>query len=153
MLRLGVYRIFSILPILPLLVVIGDADRKCDPEDLISISSQCSDTEVCDTFSRSCQCRPGYERYNTTYCKPSIVTSTQSTPNYSSLVDNQGNGSLIAGILIPVFLIVFVICGVYVNRKYQLLAWVRHKMSRSNENYDEFMIGQDLDDDDPPLRC
>lgn len=37
------------------------------------------------------------------------------------------------------------------NRKYHLIAWVKQKMHRNHENYDEFMIGQDLDDDDPPL--
>lgn len=82
-----------------------------------------------------------------------VISSSQSTPNYSSLVDNQGSGSVVAGILIPLSLIIFVICGIYLNRKYQILTWVRNKFNRRSENYDEFMIGQDLDDDDPPLRC
>ncbi|KAJ8934520.1 hypothetical protein NQ314_013303 [Rhamnusium bicolor] len=130
------------------IVVVGN--RQCDTSDLNN--SPCSsDTELCDGSTNSCQCLPGYERKNKTYCVQTVNTSSQSTPNYSSLVDNQGSGSIVAGILIPLFLIIFVICGIYVNRKYQILTWIRNKISHRNENYDEFMIGQDLDDDDPPL--
>lgn len=131
--------------------ILDNASRQCDPSDLNSL--QCSETELCDNSTRSCQCPSGFERENNTYCVEKVISSSQSTPNYSSLVDNKGSGSLVAGILIPLSLIIFVICGIYINRKYQLLTWVRNKFNRRSENYDEFMIGQDLDDDDPPLRC
>ncbi|KAJ8962523.1 hypothetical protein NQ318_000914 [Aromia moschata] len=133
--------------VLPVIVVVGS--RQCDPSDITKLL--CSDTELCEEETRSCQCLPGYVRKNDTYCVQKNNASPQSNPNYSSLVDNKGSGSIVAGILIPIFLIIFVICTIYFNKKYHILTWVRNKISRRNENYDEFMIGQDLEDDDPPL--
>lgn len=59
-----------------------------------------------------------------------------------------------AGILIPLFLILLVIYAIYVSRKYHFVSWFRRKIRQRNNNYDEFMIGHDADveDDDPPLR-
>lgn len=77
-------------------------------------------------------------------------TDEHTRHKHSSLVNDGDGGSMSAYILTPLILIAFVICGIYINRKYHLVTWVRNKMIRNNENYDEFMIGQDLDDD-PPL--
>nr|CAH7769764.1 unnamed protein product [Callosobruchus chinensis] len=122
------------------------AARRCE----FDAEGQCSETESCNEATNTCQCLPGYERGNETHCVP-FSPEVDSTPNYSSLVDNQGSGSIVAGILTPLCLIVMVMCGIYVTRRYHLIAWIRSKFNRRNENYDEFMIGQDLDDDDPPL--
>ncbi|XP_044265250.1 uncharacterized protein LOC123011726 [Tribolium madens] len=46
--------------------------------------------------------------------------------------------------------ILFVIFAIYATRKYKLVAWLQRKIHQRNNNYDEFMIGQE--DDDPPLR-
>lgn len=81
-----------------------------------------------------------------------IKTDDQTSPKDSSVIENGDSGSVTIYILAPLFLIVFVICGIYINRKYHLVTWIKNKVHRNNENYDEFMIGQDLDDDDdPPL--
>ncbi|CAG9764988.1 unnamed protein product [Ceutorhynchus assimilis] len=109
-----------------------------------AIDPICESTESCDESTNICQCLPAFENVKDQCVLP------QTTPNYSSLVDNQGNGSLVAGILIPLFLIAFVICSIYVGKRFELVKWLREKFSQRNRNYDEFMIGQD-DDDDPPL--
>lgn len=117
--------------------------QKCNPETLVD--QQCSsNNEQCDVTTNTCQCLSSFNNENGTCVEP------HSTPNYSSLVDNHGNGSLIAGILIPLFLITFVICSIYVGKRFELVKWLRNRLNQRNRNYDEFMIGQD-DDDDPPL--
>lgn len=106
--------------------------------------SDCSDTEVCN--DKKCVCLPELTRLNETYC-----VKNKSSPNYSSLVYNDGNGSLVAGIVIPFCLILLVISAVYISKKYNIFDWIRQKVYQRNNNYDEFMIGQDIDDDDPPI--
>lgn len=133
-------------------------NRTCDTETIVY--NQCSETETCIPATGSnkgyCECHPGLIRVNSTHCK-SIINriKEQQTPKSSSLVDkgaNSNNGNIVAGILIPIFLIMVVICGVYCSRKYNLFNYLRNKMYQRSINYDEVMIGQDLDDDDPPLR-
>lgn len=125
-------------------------DRPCSSLDLVD--PKCSSSEVCDETTNTCQCPPGHERAGPTVCI-AIKTDVSTTPSYSSLIEDQSSGSVVIGVLIPVILIGFVMFGVYLSRKYRLVAWIRGKINHRNENYDEFMIGQDLDDDDdPPLR-
>ncbi|CAH0550637.1 unnamed protein product [Brassicogethes aeneus] len=121
------------------------AERICNTTD--AVTHDCSESEYCNE-NKKCTCLPGYTRLNDTFC----IQRNNSAPNYSSLVYNNGNGSLVAGIVIPLCLILIVISGVYISRRYDVLDWIRQKINQRNSNYDEFMIGQDLDDDDPPIR-
>lgn len=128
-------------------------DQSCDILGIVS--KQCPPTLTCVPKNNSigyCECLPGRIKVNQTFCKPSDqITAAKS----SSLVEENSNGSsghIVAGILIPMFLIMVVIVGVYFNRKYQLIDFVTSKLYQRNGNYDEVMIGQDLEDDDPPLR-
>lgn len=78
-------------------------------------------------------------------------------PQTSSLVgggDSAGTtaGYVLVGIAVPALLISVVIAAVYFGRKYDLYRYVRNKVRQRRSNYDEVMIGQDFDDDDPPLR-
>ncbi|XP_057657067.1 uncharacterized protein LOC130894337 [Diorhabda carinulata] len=120
-------------------------EQKCNFEDLTQ--ENCGDHEWCVQETNLCECITNYEKKNN-ICVP-VTTHDPTSSNYSNLVHHQGSGSIVAGILIPLFLIVFIMCGVYVTRKYHLVSWLRNKFHRRNENYDEFMIGQD--DDDEPL--
>lgn len=129
----------------------------CDTANLVEVNSQCPSTQTCvpdpnNGNAGTCDCRPGFAKINETYCK-NISSGILPDPHSSSLVDN-GSGSsshVIAAILIPILLISVVISGVYFNRKYDLYRYIRTKFYRRSSNYDEVMIGQDLDDDDPPL--
>ncbi|XP_060533270.1 uncharacterized protein LOC132706137 [Cylas formicarius] len=125
--------------------VLSKVAKQCSSD--ITGSEICSgEKEYCDPVSRKCQCLPNYTEENN-QCIPLPIN-----PDCSDLADNRGNGSLIAGILIPLFLIIIVICSIYVVKRYELGTWIRSKLHRRNHNYDEVMIGQDLnDDDDPPL--
>nr|CAI5844001.1 unnamed protein product [Callosobruchus analis] len=60
------------------------AARVCE----FDAEGQCSGTESCNEATNTCQCLPGYERGNETHCVP-FSPEPDSTPNYSSLVDNQ----------------------------------------------------------------
>ncbi|XP_028142253.2 uncharacterized protein LOC114336127 [Diabrotica virgifera virgifera] len=120
-------------------------EQKCNYSDLTE-DDGCGPNEWC-VKTNKCECIPQYKRKDNT-----CILETSDDPkssNYSNLVDNQGSGAIVAGILIPLFLIVFVMCGVYLTRKYHLVSWLRSRLHRRNETYDEFMIGQD--DDDEPL--
>lgn len=119
--------------------------QKCNPSSTID-DDYCLDTEVCDDLTNSCICGTSYIDLNGT-CS---ANQPQTTPKSSSLVDNQGSGSLLAGIVIPLFLIAFVICSIYVSKRFELVKWLREKFGQRNRTYDEFMIGQD-DDDDLPI--
>ncbi|KAF7264577.1 hypothetical protein GWI33_023038 [Rhynchophorus ferrugineus] len=122
--------------------VIGSVGKSCNATEVVS-STSCNSTEQCDTLTSTCKCLAEYVEENGMCVTPNAVS-------YSSLVDNQGSGSILAGILIPVCSLLLVICSIYLNKKYELVKWLRHRFSQRNRNYDEFMIGQD-DDDDPPL--
>lgn len=130
--------------------------QPCDTTTVVS--KQCSPTETCvpakEPKNGNCECLPGHTRINNTYCENVTKSDDPPTPKSSSLVnedESSGHGHVVAGILIPVFLITVVICGVYFSRKYHVVSFVRSKLYQRNSNYDEVMIGQDLDDDDPPL--
>ncbi|KAF5274814.1 hypothetical protein FQR65_LT00397 [Abscondita terminalis] len=130
--------------------VVGE--QTCDSSSVTV--NQCPPTFTCvpkNDITGYCQCLPGYTKVNDTFCENSDKDSTVKS---SSLVeeDNNGSGHIVAGILIPTFLIMVVISGVYFNRKYHLVDYVTSKLYQRNGNYDEVMIGQDLDDDDPPLQ-
>lgn len=75
-------------------------------------------------------------------------------PSRSSFISDDdvrsGGHNAVAGILISLFVIAMIVCGVYIAYRYRLVAWLRHRMRQRNVDYDEFMIGQDADDD-PPL--
>jgi hypothetical protein len=126
--------------------------KSCDPSDLVR--PQCPQTQLCEETTATCQCQPGFKAHNDTFCvEVNPRNSRMPTPNTSSLVASHNSGAIVAGILIPLFLILFVIYAVYVSRKYKLVSWFRRKIHQRNNNYDEFMIGQEQDlEDDPPLR-
>lgn len=94
-------------------------------------------------------CLEGYNRVSgVCYLKP---TDPPSRASFVSDDDQSNNsGHAVAGILISIFVIAMIVCGVYITYKYRLIAWVRNRMNQRNVDYDEFMIGQDPDDD-PPL--
>lgn len=124
-------------------------ERKCDTTDLTQ--SVCAESEICVPPLSStlgvCKCKDGYKKVNDTcYMKPT------EPPSRASFVsdDDQSNGHVVVGVLISLFVIALVVCAVYVSYRYRLIAWVRNKMNQRNVDYDEFMIGQDPDDD-PPL--
>lgn len=123
--------------------VLTSVGKSCNATETITNPS-CNSTEQCDPATNTCTCLSDFVSENGACIKPSPPVS------YSSLVENQGNGSLLAGILIPLCLIVLVICSIYISKRYELVKWLRHRLNQRNRNYDEFMIGQD-DDDDPPL--
>lgn len=114
------------------------------------MNNDCSPTEYCDEETKQCLCPKGYERFNVTYCIPTKKTDDE-TSKHSSVMENNNSGSVTVYILTPLLIIFFLMCGIYLNRKYHIIIWISKKMHQNNENYDEFMIGQDLDDDDPPL--
>lgn len=137
--------------------------RSCDPVTS-TLFEQCSPTESCiplssdtnDSASGTCTCLPGTIRFNETHCK-NVTRGKVSPedPKTSSLVgdDSTSGGHVVVGILVPVFVISLVIGGAYFGRKYDLYRLIRSKIRQRSSNYDEVMIGQDLeDDDDPPLR-
>lgn len=127
--------------------------QSCDSSSIIE--KQCHKTFMCvpatDSTNGYCDCLPGHTQINDTFC---MKIGDSKTPKTSSLVNNEddnGSGHVVAGILIPVFLIMVVIAGIYINRKYRLVDYFISKLYQRNNNYDEVMIGQDLEDDDPPL--
>lgn len=127
--------------------------RKCNTTDLEN--EQCSATEVCNSQNKTlslgvCECQNGFVRINETFCQALDSSTDKTTVKTSSLTDRKGGSSIIAGI-VPTFIILIVICAVYIGYKYKLHTWFKNKINQRNTNYDEFMIGQDLDDD-PPLR-
>jgi len=146
----------AIILIFLLNTVLGK-QTSCDSTTVVN--SRCTATETCvqttDSKNGYCECLPGLTRVNATFCKNVTKSDDSPTPRSSSLVDEDegsGSGHVVAGILIPIFLIAVVICGIYFSRKYNLVSYVRSKIYQRNSNYDEVMIGQDLEDDDPPLR-
>lgn len=123
--------------------------KKCNKTSLVSV--KCLETETCMITTGTCECLPDFKRINGT-CE-NVTDAVSPSETKSALIDDGGNGRIVAGILIPLFLIMFVMCGVYVSRKYRLVGWLRAKLNQRNKNYDEVMIGQDPeDDDDLPLR-
>ncbi|KAK9886718.1 hypothetical protein WA026_017637 [Henosepilachna vigintioctopunctata] len=133
----------------------GFVENQCNVHDLRS--KQCEEFETCDETSNSCQCLPGYVKVDS-YCEKIEQNSGSSgnilfPPNSSSLVnDKDEGGSAVTGYVLLFFLLFSLIGGIFVTRKYNLLQVVRNKVySFRRSHYDEFMIGQDVDDD-PPLR-
>ncbi|CAG9859971.1 unnamed protein product [Phyllotreta striolata] len=126
-----------------LIFAVNGQQRKCNFADLDK-DVDCGKNEVCEE-SGWCNCLPDFQKKDNECV--SVASEDIKSSNYLNLVNNQGSGSIVAGILIPLFLIVFVMCGVYVTRKYHLLSWFRNRFRRRHENYDEFMIGQDEDDE------
>ncbi|XP_050305834.1 uncharacterized protein LOC126742980 [Anthonomus grandis grandis] len=123
--------------------VLARVGDKCDPA---SIRDEPCPTpeELCDQQIQTCQCAIDYNLIEG-------VCVFNQTSRYSSLVDNEGDGSLIAGIFIPLGLVSLVICSIYLSKRFELVKWLRERLHQRNQNYDEFMIGQDEDDDDPVL--
>lgn len=113
----------------------------------------CSHTEYCDLDTNRCQCMTGFKRLNDTFCIPATTPENNSIPNRSRLIENENDGSVTAYVITPIVLLVFVVCGIYINRRYHIVTWVKNRMHRNTEQRDELMIGHDLDDedDDPPL--
>lgn len=64
----------------------------------------------------------------------------------------KSGGHVFTVVLVALLLVTIVILGVFLNRRFRLVSWVRYKLHQRNSSYDEVMIGHDLDDDDPPLR-
>lgn len=87
---------------------------------------------------------------NDTFCRATLNAASQSALNESRSNETDGGSGHVAAAVVSVLVIAFVICAVFVGYKYKLHTWVRSKFNQRNSNYDEFMIGQDLDDD-PPL--
>lgn len=114
----------------------------------LDFDNGCSKLEYCDEETMQCHCLKGYDRVNITKC---IKTEEQTTDKYSKFIKNEDSGSVTIYVLTPLILLLIAICGIYMNRKYHITAWVKKNIHRNHENYDEFMIGNDLDDDDPPL--
>lgn len=121
---------------------------------------ECSINEACTANSTVddtndigyCHCNVGFKRVNGTLCVQ-IQEKNVQQPSTSSLVDNSNSNHLAAAILIPLFVISLVIVGIYISHRYKVITWIRTRMNQRKSNYDEVMIGQDLDDDDdPPLR-
>lgn len=75
---------------------------------------------------------------------------TEPPSRASFISDDQDSNNAVAGVFIAIFVIALIVCGVYITYRYRLIAWVRNRMNQRNVDYDEFMIGQDADDD-PPL--
>lgn len=127
------------------------AKKTCNATDLDN--QQCSPTETCDQSEVSslgiCACRDGFIRINDTFCQAPVQPSDTTSVKTSSLVDEKGGSNVIA-VIVPTFIILIVICVVYIGYKYKLHSWIKNKINQRSTNYDEFMIGQDLDDD-PPL--
>lgn len=131
------------------MIILGN---QCNVYDLRSKS--CEDSEICDENYNSCQCAPGFKQ-NDNYCiKVEEIPRADgdvSPPNNSELVNNHTSSS-VPSILLWIFICVNIIIVIYVVRKYNIINWMRNKInSFRRSNYDEFMIGQDVDDD-PPLR-
>ncbi|KAB0805021.1 hypothetical protein PPYR_01991 [Photinus pyralis] len=129
--------------------------QACDSSSIIE--KQCHETFLCvptndSTNNGYCECLPGYTKINETYCTNASDATTAKSSSLVNKEEDNGSGHVVAGILIPVFLIMVVIAGIYFNRKYHLADYFISKLYQRNSNYDEVMIGQDLEDDDPPLR-
>lgn len=118
--------------------------RQCNDFDLRN-GNQCDSTvEICD--KNICQCRPGFAK-NQTHC----ISTVEVSPNSSSLIESEG-GSHVLATIVPIFILIILVSGVYVHRKYNVINWVVNKINqRRIRTYDEFIIGGDTDDD-PPLR-
>ncbi|XP_044746296.1 uncharacterized protein LOC123307884 [Coccinella septempunctata] len=136
-----------------LLSVHGLLGNECNIYDLRS--ELCGELEICDENTNSCQCAPGYNRVENS-CKKAVSLPTPNgditLPNNSELVNHHTSTS-ISGVLMFIFIIfINIIIVVYVVKRFNLVHWMRNKINSWNRsNYDEFMIGRDVDDD-PPLR-
>lgn len=126
------------------------AKKSCNATDL---DNQCSATETCyqSEVSRlgACACREGFIRINDTFCQAPTQPNGTPAVKTSSLVDHNSSSNVVATV-VPTFVILIVICVVYIGYKYKLHSWIKNRINQRSTNYDEFMIGQDLDDD-PPL--
>ncbi|KAL3288063.1 hypothetical protein HHI36_002514 [Cryptolaemus montrouzieri] len=144
----------SLLSLLSFNPVHGLLGNECNIYDLRS--KQCDQFEICDENTNTCRCSSGYVKVDA-FCekhKQNPYTEVKSpSPNSSSLINEQkGGGSLITGFLLPLFLLISLVSLVYLTIKYDLASRIRNKVYLLRRaNYDEFMIGADVDDD-PPLR-
>lgn len=131
----------------------GLLGEQCSIYDLRS-NSKCGESEICDENVNSCQCAPGFNTVDN-FCQRAILipnTNENVEPNNTELLINNHAGLTIKGVLILTFLCVNIIVVILVMKKFNFGHWVRNKVySFRRSNYDEFMIGQDVDDD-PPLR-
>lgn len=125
------------------------AGKQCNPHSMRDVA--CKQNETC-TATGFCECKVGFKLINDTCLN---ITTTKDAPDAQPVIHSSTEEStsnhVAAGILIPLFLITVVICGVFLNHKYRIISWIRNKIDQRNMNYDEVMIGQDLEDDDPPL--
>lgn len=129
--------------------------RKCSVSNLKVV--ECLAFETCvanssDVDIGSCECQTGFERLDDGPCVQVVTNGKAQEALISNLPDSSGSSHFAAAVLIPVLLVFFVII-IYVSYRYKVITWIRVKMNQRKANYDEVMIGQDLnDDDDPPLR-
>lgn len=121
--------------------------KRCNSTDLVS--EQCHEHETCHSKREECECLPSFKRVNGV-CEND--TKDVSSIASSALMHESNGSHVIAGVLIPLFLIFVVILGIYVSRRYKVILWIRSKINKRSSNYDEVMIGQDDDDDDLPLQ-
>ncbi|KAI4467444.1 atp-dependent protease [Holotrichia oblita] len=135
------------------------AQKQCSLKDTRQV--ECSINEACTVNSTVdgtddigyCDCRVGLKRVNGSLCVQIQENKNAQQPSTSSLVHGSNSNHLAAAILIPLFIISLVIIGIYISHRYKVITWIRTRMNQRKSNYDEVMIGQDLDDDDdPPLR-
>lgn len=119
-------------------VILG---KKCNSTDLVS--QLCAENETCMNKTELCECLPNYKRI-----ADRCMMETASSESSAALIHENTSGHIVAGVLIPIFVILVVICGIYVTKRYQVIMWIRTKLNKRSINYDEVMIGQDDDDDD-----
>lgn len=91
---------------------------------------------------------PGYTKLNNECIKNSTEPSPRVQPEKPKIQETDTHNHLAIAV-VPVLLIIIFIGSVIMVRKYNVVSWIRNKISQRDTPYDEVMIGQD--DDDPPL--
>lgn len=139
---------------LSVLETISAPDKPCE---MTVITTDCSQNESCHQIFTNksvgvCKCKSGYTRQKSSNLCMLDVTTTQSTrgddkpttpaPDHSAEISGS---TVAASVLVPLVLIIGVAGLVYSARRYR---WLQRLQQR---RYDEVRIGQEDDDDDPPI--
>lgn len=121
-------------------------DNVCSVSDTTK-GYNCLNNELC--VNGRCECKPGYTKLNNECIKNSSNPAARIQPDSPDIQKSDEHSHVAVAVVVPVFLIIFIIGSFIVIRKYNLVTWVSNKINQRNTLYDEPMIGEE--DDDPPL--
>lgn len=138
----------------------GSLETKCDLNDVTNPNPPCTKNETCTAKSGVsggvCRCKPSYE-YHRGLCllKPTPPTSlpasavSTASPDHAHSENHKpvSTGAITAAVLVPL-LLASVVLLIMLGRRYRCFERLQLLQGR---RYEEVRIGQEDEDDDPPL--